>query len=416
MDALPADRREKIEARTTALAQAVVVTDGYVLMPREATRAMTMAACDYLPSCEHIFGHAGELLRKCYAKMVDVAAQPPAERKLPELILEYARDLRRNSSGGDDYPWEYAKSTADYLEELVRRSGVEINMNHAILSENAGQVFPDLGPDWTPNNPHIAAMFSKNPHNHSSAATEDADLLGEMKHGHAEPVANRHYAWAVAEITQLRQKVSKSIDEASFADLRASGGIEPRALLETQAAQVPSEPQRSGNDDLRDLAERLFTDAHRDDVPQVVRFRLKQASEVVRERSAATSGLGKSDMLELSKRIENGLKDDNGDFFAPPLSRKQWWMIASSLDYAARFNTLNEPQRDVAKWPDTLRFDDRDKYIDELEAQIERNRAAPAVSDKDLLNWIENEASRGLTEGDAREALTAIKWKIKDGR
>lgn len=217
-------------------------------------------------------------------------------------------------------------------------------------------------------------------HNGSSAATEDADLLGEMKHGHAEPVANRHYAWAVAEITQLRQKVSKSIDEASFADLRASGGIEPQALLETQAAQVPSEPQRSGNDDLRDLAERLFTDAHRDDLPQGVRFRLKQASEVVRERSAATSGLGKSDMLELSKRIENGLKDDNGDFFAPPLSRKQWWMIASSLDYAARFNTLNEPQRDVAKWPDTLRFDDRDKYIDELEDQIERLRAVPQTA------------------------------------
>jgi hypothetical protein len=41
---------------------------------------------------------------------------------------------------------------------------------------------------------------------------------------------------------------------------------------------------------------------------------------------------------------------------------------------------------------------------------------AAQVSDKDLLNWIENEASRGLTEGDAREALTAIKWKIKDGR
>lgn len=41
---------------------------------------------------------------------------------------------------------------------------------------------------------------------------------------------------------------------------------------------------------------------------------------------------------------------------------------------------------------------------------------ATEVSDKDLLNWIENEASRGLTEGDAREALTAIKWKIKDGR
>ncbi|MCK1322101.1 hypothetical protein IVA94_14615 [Bradyrhizobium sp. 156] len=260
------------------------------------------------------------------------------------------------------------------------------------------------------------AAFFAQPDPRLSAVTEGADLLGEMKHGHAEPVANRHYAWAVAEITQLRQKVSKSIDEASFADLRASGGIEPQALLETQAAQVPSEPQRSGNDDLRDLAERLFTDAHRDDLPQVVRFRLKQASEVVRERSAATSGLGKSDMLELSKRIENGLKDDNGDFFAPPLSRKQWWMIASSLDYAARFNTPNEPPRNITKWPDTLGFDDRDKYIDELEAQIERHRAAPAVSDKDLLNWIENEASRGLSEGDAREALTAIKWKIKDGR
>ncbi|MGY3359792.1 hypothetical protein ACVWZK_006455 [Bradyrhizobium sp. GM0.4] len=77
---------------------------------------------------------------------------------------------------------------------------------------------------------------------------------------------------------------------------------------------------------------------------------------------------------------------------------------------------LTQPQRDVTKWPDTLGFDDRDKYIDELEAQIERNRAAPAVNNKDLLNWIENEASRGLSEGDAREALTAIKWKIKDVR
>lgn len=50
---------------------------------------------------------------------------------------------------------------------------------------------------------------------------------------------------------------------------------------------------------------------------------------------------------------------------------------------------------------------------------IERSSTQPQateVSDKDLLNWIENEASRGLTEGDAREALTAIKWKIKDGR
>jgi hypothetical protein len=49
------------------------VPDSYVLMPREATRAMTMAGCDSLPSCEHVFGHAGEMLRNAYAKMVTVA-------------------------------------------------------------------------------------------------------------------------------------------------------------------------------------------------------------------------------------------------------------------------------------------------------------------------------------------------------
>lgn len=31
-----------------------------------------------------------------------------------------------------------------------------------------------------------------------------------------------------------------------------------------------------------------------------------------------------------------------------------------------------------------------------------------------LLDWIVNEASRGLDEGDSRDALNAIKWKIKD--
>jgi len=43
---------------------------------------------------------------------------------LAALVLEYARDLRRNSSGSDDYPWQWAKAAADYLEELVRRSAV----------------------------------------------------------------------------------------------------------------------------------------------------------------------------------------------------------------------------------------------------------------------------------------------------
>lgn len=31
-----------------------------------------------------------------------------------------------------------------------------------------------------------------------------------------------------------------------------------------------------------------------------------------------------------------------------------------------------------------------------------------------LIEWIEAEASRGMAEGDTRDALNAIKWKIKD--
>jgi hypothetical protein len=64
-------------------AQTSQVPDGYVLMPREATRAMTMAACDSLPSCEHVFGHAGEMLRNCYRKMVAVVDSSPDRRGEP---------------------------------------------------------------------------------------------------------------------------------------------------------------------------------------------------------------------------------------------------------------------------------------------------------------------------------------------
>jgi len=41
---------------------------------------------------------------------------------LSVLIKQYALDLRRNASGGDDYPYEYAKAAADYLEELIKRA------------------------------------------------------------------------------------------------------------------------------------------------------------------------------------------------------------------------------------------------------------------------------------------------------
>jgi len=47
------------------------------------------------------------------------AAFPQA---LETLIREYARDLRRNSSGGDDYPWEIMIAVADYLEVLIGRA------------------------------------------------------------------------------------------------------------------------------------------------------------------------------------------------------------------------------------------------------------------------------------------------------
>lgn len=41
---------------------------------------MTMAACDRLPSCEHVFGHAGEILRSAYAEMVKAGAVDPAQQ------------------------------------------------------------------------------------------------------------------------------------------------------------------------------------------------------------------------------------------------------------------------------------------------------------------------------------------------
>lgn len=47
-----------------------------------------------------------------------------AQTKLAVLLREYANDMRRNSSGSDDYPWNWAKATADYLEILIERAVV----------------------------------------------------------------------------------------------------------------------------------------------------------------------------------------------------------------------------------------------------------------------------------------------------
>jgi hypothetical protein len=65
---------EIAEAKEAPPVKSCSAATDYVLMPREATRAMTMAACDRLPSCEHVFGHAGEMLRSAYEQMVKVAA------------------------------------------------------------------------------------------------------------------------------------------------------------------------------------------------------------------------------------------------------------------------------------------------------------------------------------------------------
>jgi hypothetical protein len=56
------------------------------------------------------------------AALLKAAAPVPSDEPLAALIQEYARDLRRNSSGGDDYPWEWAKAAANYLETLIDRS------------------------------------------------------------------------------------------------------------------------------------------------------------------------------------------------------------------------------------------------------------------------------------------------------
>lgn len=82
-----------------------------VLMPREATREMTLAGCDCLPSCEHVFGHAGAILTKVYARMVEVAGQPaiaalPGEPVAWKYELAHARTWENGTPvGWADWHW-----------------------------------------------------------------------------------------------------------------------------------------------------------------------------------------------------------------------------------------------------------------------------------------------------------------------
>ena len=55
-----------------------------------------------------------------------LSAEPQAGvgDNLADLIREYASDLRRNSSGGDEYQFELMRSVADYLEILIGRAAL----------------------------------------------------------------------------------------------------------------------------------------------------------------------------------------------------------------------------------------------------------------------------------------------------
>lgn len=75
----------------------------YVLMPREATRAMTMAGCDMLPSCEHVFGHAGEMLRNAYRKMVEVAALSTSQPDLKAAMKRVEAVCEDNAPASCDH-------------------------------------------------------------------------------------------------------------------------------------------------------------------------------------------------------------------------------------------------------------------------------------------------------------------------
>ncbi|MCK1585453.1 Lar family restriction alleviation protein [Bradyrhizobium sp. 168] len=386
------------------------------------------------------------------------AAQDVPERGSPEWFCQWLRGYLGCITGRDEL------------------DAFEANSIRSELAQVASQPSP-AAPVETPPRAWLEAKAEVDAGwpERCSAVTEGADLLGEMKHGHADPVADRHYAWAVAEITQLRHKVSELIDEASFADLRASGGIEPQSTMKLEIIAATEDAPR---DWFEDLTERVGKGLNAPLEPSAG------------NAEAIPEGFVSVELLQIARATADRLREENAILRAS--SKSIFAAIDASEDrlrgveglrmgdVAMEFRRLREavrsgvpPQRDVAKWPDTLGFDDRDKYIDELEAQIERLRAVPQptqltneriaaledaivecsnvaenykrnqagrcvkairqlldaslalsrpaphaaqVSDKDLLNWIENEASRGLTEGDAREALTAIKWKIKDGR
>jgi len=119
-----------------------------------ATGEIIEAACAALRHCAAIrsAAPAGRTCATCNAVLAD-GPQPlttyekqssQADAKLADLIKEYARDLRRNSSGSDEYPWEFAKSIADYLEILISRASDEQDRSYAERADGASAFDPVL--------------------------------------------------------------------------------------------------------------------------------------------------------------------------------------------------------------------------------------------------------------------------------
>jgi len=61
--------------------------EGWQLVPKLPTRAMTMHACGVLPSCEHVFGHAGEFCASVWHKMLE-AAPVLSTQNIGQLVSE----------------------------------------------------------------------------------------------------------------------------------------------------------------------------------------------------------------------------------------------------------------------------------------------------------------------------------------
>ena len=85
-----------------------------------------------------------------------------ADQSLSVLIKQYALDLRRNASGGDDYPYEYAKATADYLEELIKRAKGNCTCAQAGFPDSCDNCDGHAPRSWTPDRDAIYRAIENN--------------------------------------------------------------------------------------------------------------------------------------------------------------------------------------------------------------------------------------------------------------